>query len=144
MPSARERSILLSTVALLGAIPVATGILGVVGGPERAPGGGSTTASVDSEYRFVNVFWTAAGVLLWWTLRRPEERATATRAVLGLAALGGFPRLLSVARVGLPHPVFRATIALELAVVPLVIAWHARVFPGRSTTDGGSAPLQRR
>jgi hypothetical protein len=129
MVSARERSTLLSTVALLGAIPVATGILGIIGGPERAPGGGPTTASVDSEYRFVNVFWAAAGVLIWWTLRRPEERSTATRAVLALAAVGGLPRLLSVIRVGLPHPIFRATIALELLVVPLVLVWHSRVFP---------------
>jgi hypothetical protein len=129
MVSPRERSALLSTLALLGAVPVATGILGVVGGPEKAPGGGPTTASVDSEYRFVNTFWTAAGGLLWWTIRRPEERLTATRAVLGLAALGGFARLLSVIRVGPPHPVFRATIALELLVVPVVLAWHRRVFP---------------
>ena len=129
MTSARERSSLLATVALLGVIPVATGLLGVLGGPERAPGGGATTASVDSEYRFVNVFWAAAGGVLWWTLGRPEERSVATRTVLGLAALGGFPRLLSVIRAGLPHPVFRATIALELLVVPLVIVWHSRVFP---------------
>lgn len=129
MASARQRTALLSTIALLGAIPIATGILGIVGGPEKAPGGGPTTPSVDSEYRFVNVFWAAAGVVLWWTLRRPEERSTATRTVLGLAALGGFPRLLSVLRTGLPHPVFRATIALELVVVPVVMLWHARVFP---------------
>jgi hypothetical protein len=129
MADARERSVLLSTVALLGAIPVATGFLGMLGGPERAPGGGPTTASVDSEYRFVNVFWTAAGLLLWWTLLRPAERSSATRAVLGLAAFGVLPRLLSVVRVGLPHPVFRATIALELAIVPLVMLWHRRVFP---------------
>jgi hypothetical protein len=101
----------------------------MVGGPERTPGGGPTTPSVDSEYRFVNVFWTAAGGLLWWTLRRPAERSVATRSVLGLAAFGGLPRLLSAVRVGLPHPVFRATIVLELVVVPVVVLWHARVFP---------------
>lgn len=129
MVSARERLTLLSTIALLGTIPVSTGILGIVGGPEKAPGGGPTTASVDSEYRFVNVFWSAAGGLLWWTLRQPEQRLIATRAVLGLAALGGLPRLLSVRRVGLPHPIFRATIVVELLVVPLVLIWHSRVFP---------------
>lgn len=127
----RERTALLGTVGALGAIPVATGLLGIIGGPERAPGGAPTTASVDSEYRFVNVFWAAAGVLLWWTLRSPADRATATRAILALAAAGGLPRLLSIARSGLPHPVFRATILLELLVVPAVILWHRRVFPRR-------------
>jgi hypothetical protein len=33
--------------------------------------------------------------------------------------------------VGLPHPVFRATIVLELVIVPAVIVWHLRVFPRR-------------
>ena len=134
MTSARERTALLFTVGILGVIPVATGILGMVGGPERAPGGGPTSASVDSEYRFVNVFWAAAGVLLWWTIQRPEERSATARTVLGLAALGGFPGLLSVIRKGLPHPIFRATIALELLVMPVMIVWHARVFP-RSPAD---------
>ena len=129
--TADARTALLGTLGVLGAIPVATGVLGIVGGPERAPGGAATTPSVDSEYRFVNVFWVAAGILLWWTLRRPAERATITRGILGLAAFGGLPRLLSVARTGLPHPVFRATIVLELGILPLVLLWHRRVFPPR-------------
>jgi hypothetical protein len=129
--SAAERKALLAALGSLGAIPVATGLLGMIGGPEKAPGGGPTTPSVDSEYRFVNLFWTAAGVLLWWTLRAPAERAAVSRIVLGLAAAGGLPRLLSVARVGLPHAVFRATIVLELVIVPAVILWHLRVFPRR-------------
>ena len=126
-----ERTALLATIGALGAIPVGTGLLGIVGGPDRAPGGGPTTPSVDSEYRFVNLFWAAAGVLIWWTLRKPAERADATRGILALAAAGGLPRLLSIARKGLPHPVFRATIVLELLVVPAVILWHLRVFPRR-------------
>lgn len=100
----------------------------MLAGPEGAPGGGPTTSSVDSEYRFVNVFWTAAGVLLWWSLRKPAERADVTRLLLGLAAAGGLPRLLSIARTGLPHPVFRAVTALELLVVPVVLLWHIRSF----------------
>ncbi|THG33437.1 DUF4345 domain-containing protein [Naasia lichenicola] len=125
---AGERSTLLTALAVLGAIPVATGALGMFGGPERAPGGAETTASVDSEYRFVNVFWAAAGGVLWWTLRAPEQRAQITRFVLSLAALGGLPRLLSISRRGLPHPVFQATLVLELVVLPFVLAWHRRVI----------------
>ena len=127
--AARERSTLLWVLGGLGTIPVATGLLGILGGPEKAPGGAATTSSVDSEYRFVNVFWTAAGALLWWTLRAPEQRAQITRAMLWLAALGGLPRLLSIRRTGVPHPIFRATIVLELLVLPVVIAWHRRLFP---------------
>ena len=120
---------LVVVLAVLGAVPVATGLLAIVGGPNSAPGGGPTTASVDSEYRFVNVFWLAAGLILWWTLRRASERALITRVVLVIAATGGIARLISWIVVGPPHPVFIGTIGLELVVVPLVIWWHSRVFP---------------
>jgi hypothetical protein len=128
---ATSRSLLLATIAALGALPLATGVLGVIRGPAGAPGGAPTTASLDSEYRFVNVFWAAAGPALWWSLARADERAGFTRVLLGLAAAGGLPRLLSVRRTGWPHPVFRATIVLELVVVPLVLVWHARVVRAR-------------
>lgn len=127
----RSRPLLLATIGVLGAVPLATGLLGVLRGPAGAPGGAPTTASVDSEYRFVNVFWAAAGPALWWSLVRAEERAGFTRVVLSLAAAGGLPRLLSVRRTGWPHPVFRGTIVLELVVVPVVLAWHARVIRAR-------------
>jgi hypothetical protein len=127
-PSSAERTALLATLAGLGVIPVASGTAGMVFGTARLPGGTPTSGSTDSEYRFVNVFWTAAGAALWWSLRRPEERATVTRSVLMLASFGGLPRVLSWARTGAPHPVFRGTIALELVVVPAVLLWHRRVI----------------
>jgi hypothetical protein len=128
---AGSRSALIATVAVLGAVPVATGTAGILRGAAGAPGGEPTTPSIDSEYRFVNVFWTAAGVILWWSLRKPEQRADVTRLLLGLAAAGGLPRLLSWRKVGAPHPMFRATIVLELLVVPLVLIWHAQVIRPR-------------
>jgi hypothetical protein len=130
-PANPTHRVLLTTIGVLGALPLGTGLLGILRGPEGAPGGARTTASVDSEYRFVNVFWAAAGPALWWSLARPAERAVLTRILLGLAAAGGLPRLLSVRQAGWPHPVFRATIVLELVVVPLVLAWHARVIRAR-------------
>ncbi|GAA3536844.1 hypothetical protein GCM10022222_20720 [Amycolatopsis ultiminotia] len=132
MAGEKSRKALLGTIGALGVIPVASGVAGILGGPERAPGGAATTPSVDSEYRFVNTFWAAAGPVLWWSIRRPEKRAAVTRLVLGTAAAGGLPRLLSAKRAGAPHPVFRAATVLELLVVPLVLAWHASVVQGDS------------
>lgn len=126
-----SRQVLLTTIGALGALPLGTGLLGILRGPEGAPGGAPTTASVDSEYRFVNVFWAAAGPALWWSLARPAQRARFTRILLGLAAAGGLPRLLSVRQTGWPHPVFRATIVLELVVVPMVLVWHLRIVRAR-------------
>ncbi|WP_406640075.1 DUF4345 domain-containing protein [Amycolatopsis sp. WGS_07] len=145
MAGEKSRKALLATLGVLGAIPVASGLTGILGGPERAPGGAATTPSVDSEYRFVNTFWTAAGVALWWSILRPEKRAGTTRVVLGTAAAGGLPRLLSARRAGVPHPVFRAATVLELAVVPGVLLWHAKVLrdgrrAGKPGADLAAAP----
>jgi hypothetical protein len=97
-------------------------------GPAGAPGGAPSTASVDSEYRFTNTFWAAAGVLLWWSLCKPEERARVTRLTLGTAALGGVPRLLAWRTSGRPHPVFRLALTLELLIVPAMLIWHLRAY----------------
>lgn len=128
---------LLVVLYVLGVVPVGTGLLAIIGGPGAAPGGAPAVASVDSEYRFVNVFWVAAGLILWWSLRKAAQRALATRVVLSIAALGGFARLISWVIVGPPHPVFIGTIVLELVIVPLVIWWHSRAFP--VTANGATA-----
>jgi Domain of unknown function (DUF4345) len=120
---------LLIVLYVLGAVPVATSLLAIIGGPAVAPGGAPTVNSIDSEYRFVNTFWLAAGLILWWSLRKAAERAMVTRVILTIAAVGGIPRLVSLLVVGPPHPVFIGTLVLELVIVPLVIWWHSRVFP---------------
>jgi len=79
--------------------------------------------------------WLGAGLILYWTLLKPVARALVTRVVLILAATGGIARLISVAVVGWPHPVFIGTIVLELVIVPLVIWWHSRVFPVASRLE---------
>ncbi|WP_326567649.1 DUF4345 domain-containing protein [Amycolatopsis rhabdoformis] len=139
MARAKSRKALLVVLGALGAIPVASGLTAILGGPERAPGGAPATPSVDSEYRFVNTFWTAAGLVLWWSIRRPDQRSTTTRLVLATAAAGGVPRLISARRTGAPHPVFRAATVLELLVLPVVLVWHAVVVRGE-----GQAPKKPR
>lgn len=124
-------------LGVLGAVPVASGTAGILLGPGGLPGAEPPGSTIDSEYRFVNVFWLAAGVMLWWSLRQPEQRSTVTRLVFGLASLGAGPRLLSWARTGPPHLVFKATLVLELVVVPIVLSWHA--CSGEGTTPSAES-----
>ncbi|WP_341945084.1 DUF4345 domain-containing protein [Microbacterium sp. LWH11-1.2] len=121
-----QRSALILTLAVLGAVAVASGLYAIIFGPTSVPGGSPTSSSVDSEYRFVNVFWLAAGVAVWWSLFRLRERATVLRTMLVLAFIGGLARVLSAVVTGWPHPVFIASTVLELVVVPLVLWWHVR------------------
>lgn len=122
-----QQRALIIVLAVLGAVAVGSGLYGTILGPAWAPGGSPTSPSVDSEYRFVNVFWLAAGASVWWSLFRLRERATVLRTMLVLAFVGGLARLLSVFVVGWPNPVFTGSMVLELGVVPLVLWWHVRV-----------------
>ncbi|MEU8816201.1 DUF4345 domain-containing protein [Actinoplanes sp. NPDC048796] len=124
-----NRRILLILVAVLGAIPIVTGVTAVVGGLSFSPDDTSGTAYFDSEYRFLGVWWTAAGVLLWWSLRAPRRRAAVTRALLGVMVLGGVARLLGVILTGLPPVPFRVSMAVELLVIPVLLVWHRRAYP---------------
>ncbi|WP_435745967.1 DUF4345 domain-containing protein [Microbacterium sp. PMB16] len=128
-----QRRALIIVLSVLGAVAVGSGLYGIVLGPMFAPGGSPTSSSVDSEYRFVNVFWLAAGAAVWWSLFRLRERATVLRMMLALAFLGGFARLLSVLVAGWPHPVFIASMFLELVIVPLVFWWHTRAVDVRDS-----------
>ena len=120
------RGALVGTMRALSAVPVATGLLGAIGGTRANPDGGPATPGVDSEYRFASLFWAAAGGILWWAAERPVERAAVGQGVLGLAAAGGLVRLESWRREGRPHPIFVGATVLELAVVPAVMAWYQR------------------
>ncbi|WGW11791.1 DUF4345 domain-containing protein [Saxibacter everestensis] len=146
-----QQRALIIVLAVLGAVAVCSGLYGIILGPALAPGGSSTSSSVDSEYRFVNVFWLGAGAALWWSIFRLRERRDVTRTMLALAFIGGLARLLSVFVVGWPNPVFVASMVLELVVVPLILWWHARVVGVNETREpicasqraaipGGSSP----
>ena len=140
----RMQRLLVIVLYVLGTVVIASALLAIVGGPTAEPGGGPVPASIDSEFRFAHVIWLAVGVILFWTLRRPAERAPVTRVLLVVAACGGIARLISLAVVGWPHPVYIGIGIVELVVVPLVIWWHSRVFfkeqspvPERATEAAG-------
>ncbi len=122
-----QQRALMIVLAVLGAVAVGSGLYAIILGPASIPGGSPTSATVDSEYRFVNVFWLAAGAAVWWSLLRLRERKTVTRTMLVLAFVGGLARLVSVFVVGWPNPVFIGSMVLELVIVPLVIWWHAHI-----------------
>jgi hypothetical protein len=124
-----NKTILTVVIYLLGATAIVTGLLAIIGGPAAELGGKAAVASVDSQFRYANVFWLAAGIILCWTARKPLERALVTRTILVIAAVAGLARIISIVAVGLPHPFFLVTLGLELVVTPLIIVWHSRVFP---------------
>ena len=123
----RPLTVLIGAVAV---VPLATGVLGIAGGLTIGPDG-EAADYFDSEYRFLNAMWLVAGLALFWSLRRPAERALVTQVVLAGAVLGGLSRLLSVAAVGWPPVEFRGAMAVELLLIPALLAWHRQVLRPR-------------
>jgi Domain of unknown function (DUF4345) len=130
-----NKKILVIVLYVLGFFAVATGLLAIVGGADYVIGGPGwgggphTDSDVDSQLRFANAYWLAAGLILWWTAREPLARALVTRVVLSIAVLGGLFRIISAIQTGAPLWFYWLTFALEIIGLPLILWWHSKVFP---------------
>jgi hypothetical protein len=127
MTPSQNRRALQICLGVLAAVPLASGLWGMIAGPAGLPGGGHTSASVDSEYRFTNAFWFVAGCVVCWAIPQVERATAVLRVVLGAAFVGGLARLLAMIASGAPHPVFLGALVIELVVVPFVLVWQSRV-----------------
>lgn len=124
-----SRRALQVTTAVLGAVPVITGVVGMMGlgDPLYAGLNLPTDATLDSNMRFFGGVWLGLGLCVWWLVPRIATQTALFRAAWLMIALGGVGRLLSIALVGLPLTPFVAFTALEMIGAPLFIWWQHRV-----------------
>jgi len=126
MPSMeRERKLLQQSVAIVAAIPVATGLYGVLFG--QALTGDAVSISAESHFRFLSGLLLGIGLCFWSTLPSIEIRTGRFRILTLLVVIGGLSRLIGLALTGLPSFFMVGGLVVELFIAPVLCLWQTRV-----------------
>lgn len=117
------------TTALLGAVPVATGLLTMLGlgDPLYAAMNLPQDATLDSNLRFFGGVWLGLGLTVWWLVPRVATQTALFRAIWLMIFLGGMGRLASLLVAGVPMLPFVGFTLLEIVGAPLFIWWQNRL-----------------
>ena len=116
-------------MGLLGIIPVATGLLGLLGveDPFYVAVGVPPIVLLDTNLRFYSGVWLGLGVALYWLIPSIEKQTIPFRVIWAMIFIGGIGRLLSMLLLAWPPAAFVAVMALEIVGAPLFIWWQSRV-----------------
>ena len=120
-------------------IPLVAGLTGALGGLElfaalfREDANEIVVApALRNHLRAITFMFFMIAPLVVWTLRDLEARAGGFRIVLGVAFAAGFVRLLGRFVDGPPGVMATIFMVMELAVLPAVLVWHARLIRART------------
>jgi hypothetical protein len=116
-------------MGLLGIIPVATGLLGLLGveDPLYAAAGVPPIVMLDSNLRFFSGVWLALGLGIYWLIPKIERQTVLFRVLWAMIFIGGIGRLLSLTMLAWPPVPFVAFTAIEIVGAPLFIWWQSQV-----------------
>jgi hypothetical protein len=120
-------------IGLLAVIPLVAGPVTAFGGIDGLARLFSVeqeivlSASLRNSARAVYFMFFGWVPLLIWSLAALPERAGAFRIAIGCAFLAGFARLTGYPGDGYPGPLQVVFMTMELAGMPLLLLWHARL-----------------
>jgi hypothetical protein len=127
-------------MGLVGIIPVATGLLGMMGvdDPVYVAAGVPPIVFLDTNLRFYSGVWLGLGLALFWLIPTIERQTVLFRVLWGMIFIGGIGRVLSMIMLRWPPVAFVAFTAIEIVGAPLFIWWQSRVSKHeRSRIDDG-------
>jgi hypothetical protein len=94
-------------IGLLGIIPLATGLLGLLGveDPFYVAVGVQPIVLLDTNLRFYSGAWLGLGLALYWLIPTSERQTVLFRAIWAMIFIGGIGRLLSMTLLASPSAI---------------------------------------
>jgi hypothetical protein len=125
---------------LLGVVPVATGLLGLLGvkDPFYVAVGVPPIVVLDTNLRFYSGVWLGLGLAFLWLIPAIDRQTVLFRVLWGMIFIGGIGRLLSMLLLAWPPVPFVVFTALEIVGAPLFILWQSRLskyVPGKQSNQ---------
>lgn len=123
-----KRALQIAT-AILGLVPIATGLIGMSGisDPIYVSLGLPANPLLDSNLGLFGGVWFGLGLALYWLIPTIEKQTILFRAIWGMIFVGGIGQLVSMLLVGLPSVPFIGFTILEIVGAPIFVAWQARI-----------------
>lgn len=121
-----ERRALQAAVSLASIVPLTFGTIGVLRGAEWLAHG-IVAPDLDSHFRYLSGLFLMLGIGFVSCIPRIEVMGRRLRLLGAMVVAGGLARAVSLAAVGPPSRGHIAGLVMELAVVPLLLLWQARV-----------------
>ena len=118
-----------AAVRMLAIVPLLTGGLGWLLGSSFVLDAGPVSPSVESEIRFMAIWWASVGVLLLAIAPRITEAGPTAlfRGINAVLFLAGAGRVMAMASHGQPHPMFASLAVVELLIPVPALLWHRQV-----------------
>lgn len=119
-----ERRLLQAVVALACAVPLVAGGTGIVRGAEwlaQAP----VATDLDSHFRYISGIFLGVGLAFASCIPGIERKGARMRMLAAFVVIGGLARAYSLAEDGPPSIGHQFGLAMELIVVPCLVAWQS-------------------
>jgi hypothetical protein len=123
-----ERRLLQAATALACLVPLSMGAASVLGSAAVLKGvTPPLPVDLDSHFRYLSGLLLGLGVVFLAAIPRIEAKGQLFRGLGVIVVVGGLARLLSLIDAGVPSAGHQFGLVMELAVVPGIVLWQARV-----------------
>lgn len=119
-----ERRLMQGAIAATCTISLSASLTSILRGAEWLAGDIPVPADLDSHFRYLSGLLLGIAIGFLSCMRRIERKGPRLRLLAAIVFGGGLARALSLIEIGLPSYGHLGGLAIELIVVPAIVAWH--------------------